>query len=126
MKYAVAAPADYVAQPASSCATSAGRFFFSSGLIGLAPHSQDKLISNDPADQLMRILDIMEQSLVQVDCTLDDIAKLGIYVIDLEDLPALKAVLEMRFSRPYPALSAVQVAALPYGARVEMECTACR
>ena len=52
---------------------------------------------------------------------LDDIVKLTVYLVDLADFGLVNEVMASRFSSPYPARAAVQVAALPRGARVEID-----
>ena len=52
---------------------------------------------------------------------LDAIVKLTVYLTDLAHFQSVNAVMERHFSPPYPARAAVQVAALPRGARVEVE-----
>ncbi len=44
-----------------------------------------------------------------------------VYLVDLNDWPAVNEVMEEVFDAPYPARSAVGVAALPLGARVEAD-----
>jgi reactive intermediate/imine deaminase len=53
--------------------------------------------------------------------TLGDAVKLTVYLVDLGDFAAVNQVMEEFFSAPYPARAAVQVAALPKNARVEVD-----
>ena len=53
--------------------------------------------------------------------TLADAVKLTVYLVDLGDFAAVNQVMEEFFSAPYPARAAVQVSALPKGARVEVD-----
>ena len=53
--------------------------------------------------------------------SLKDIVKLTVYLTDLNDFETVNQVLARQFSEPYPARAAVQVAALPRGARVEID-----
>ena len=52
---------------------------------------------------------------------LKDIVKLTVYLTDLNDFEPVNQVMAREFSEPYPARAAVQVAALPRGARVEID-----
>lgn len=52
---------------------------------------------------------------------LQDIVKLTVYLTDLNDFETVNQVMAREFSEPYPARAAVQVAALPRGARVEID-----
>lgn len=52
---------------------------------------------------------------------LDDAVKLTVYLADLSDFETVNKAMARRFRAPYPARAAVQVAALPRGARVEID-----
>lgn len=52
---------------------------------------------------------------------LKDIVKLTVYLTDLSDFETVNQIMAREFSEPYPARAAVQVAALPRGARVEID-----
>ena len=52
---------------------------------------------------------------------LEDIVKLTVYLTDLNDFETVNEVMAREFRKPYPARAAVQVAALPRGARVEID-----
>lgn len=47
--------------------------------------------------------------------------KLTVYLTDMGDFPAVNAVMAEFFDEPYPARAAIGVAALPRGARVEVD-----
>lgn len=53
-----------------------------------------------------------------------DIVKTTVFVVDLGDFAAVNAVYERFFKSEPPARSCVQVAALPKGGLVEIECIA--
>lgn len=53
--------------------------------------------------------------------TLNDAVKINISLTDLADFEAVNAIMARRFEEPYPARACVQVAALPKGARIEVE-----
>jgi len=55
---------------------------------------------------------------------LNDIVKTTIYLIDLGEFEVVNRIYSEHFEQPYPARSTVQVAALPRGARVEIEAIA--
>jgi enamine deaminase RidA (YjgF/YER057c/UK114 family) len=48
--------------------------------------------------------------------------KVNVYLTDLAHFAKVNEVMATYFSQPHPARAAVQVAALPRGARVEVEC----
>ena len=53
--------------------------------------------------------------------SLADATKLTVYLTDLGDFATVNEVMAGYFSEPYPARAAVQVAALPRGATVEID-----
>ena len=53
--------------------------------------------------------------------TLDNALKVNISLTDLNDFVAVNEVMARHFAEPYPARACVQVAALPKGAKVEIE-----
>jgi 2-iminobutanoate/2-iminopropanoate deaminase len=54
----------------------------------------------------------------------DDVVKVNVYLTDMGDFEAMNAAYRTRFSSPPPARTTVGVAALPMGARVEIELVA--
>jgi 2-iminobutanoate/2-iminopropanoate deaminase len=59
-------------------------------------------------------------------CTFADVVKTTCFLADIADFAAFNAVYARFMSDPPPARSTFQVAALPMGARVEIEATAVR
>lgn len=53
--------------------------------------------------------------------SLDDAVKINISLTDLGDFEAVNTIMANHFNEPYPARACVQVAALPKGARIEVE-----
>ncbi|MGB3665424.1 MAG: Rid family hydrolase, partial [Bermanella sp.] len=53
--------------------------------------------------------------------TLQDIAKLNIFLTDLGNFAKVNAIMAEYFEQPYPARAAVQISALPKDAEVEMD-----
>ena len=51
------------------------------------------------------------------------VVKLNVFVTDLANFATLNKIMADYFKEPYPARAAIQVAALPRGASVEMDCT---
>jgi 2-iminobutanoate/2-iminopropanoate deaminase len=54
----------------------------------------------------------------------DDVVKVNVYLTDMDDFAAMNEAYATRFSDPPPARTTVGVAALPMGARVEIELVA--
>lgn len=126
MKYAINAPEAPDAIGPYSQGTTAGRLVFSSGQVAVDPNDPSKLIQGGAREQAERVIDIIEKILEGVSCSLTDIAQTTLYLVDLNDLEAVNEVYEERFVAPAPARSVVAVSELPLGARVEMDCVACR
>jgi len=97
-----------------------GNTVWISGQIPLDPDSME-LVSGDidaEAQQVFKnLLAVAEAS----GGTLDDAVKINISLTDLNDFEAVNTVMASHFSEPYPARACVQVAALPRGARIEVE-----
>ena len=73
------------------------------------------------AEQSIRNL---EAVLHESGCTLADVVKTTVFLKDINDFAAMNEVYAKYFPQPCPARSAVQVAALPKGAPLEIEAIA--
>ncbi len=100
-----------------------GSELFCSGQTPIDP-STGKLIDGDLAAQTQRVFDNIQAVLEDSGLSMDDVIKCNVYLVDMADFAAMNAVYGTRFSAPYPARTTVAVAALPLGARVEIECIA--
>ncbi|MGE5347126.1 MAG: RidA family protein [Acidithiobacillales bacterium] len=101
----------------------AGGFLFTAGQIALDPATM-KLVPGDIAVQTGRVLENLEAVLGSAGATLQDVVKTTVFLADLSDFAAMNEVYAERFGGHRPARSTVQVAALPAGARVEIELVA--
>jgi 2-iminobutanoate/2-iminopropanoate deaminase len=101
----------------------AGGFLFTAGQIALDPATM-KLVPGDIAVQTGRVLENLEAVLRGAGATLQDVVKTTVFLADLSDFAAMNEVYAKRFGAHRPARSTVQVAALPAGARVEIELVA--
>jgi len=102
-----------------------GDFFFLSGQIPLDPASGE-LVAGDAAVQTDRVLDNIAAVLAVHDLEFRHVVKTTIFLVDLADFAAVNERYGKRFPAEPPARSTVQVAALPRGARVEIEVIAHR
>lgn len=105
---------------AYSQAVRAGGLVFISGQIPLAPETGE-MVSGGAEAQIAQAFDNLAAVCKAAGGELDDIVKLTVYLADLGDFARVNAAMEKLFSRPFPARAAVEVAALPKGARVEVE-----
>ncbi|KFL35830.1 RidA family protein [Arenimonas donghaensis] len=103
-----------------SQAVRAGGTVYLSGQIPLDPAS-GALVQADIATEARRVFDNLKAVCEAAGGSLDDVARIGIYVIDMSDFAAINEVMADYFQAPYPARSTIQVAGLPRGARVEVD-----
>ncbi len=124
--YAINAPT--VPEPLGSYSqgSTAGRFVFTSGQVGVDPKNGTRLVAGGVGVEMLRILDITTALLSECGCTLSDVAQCTIFVTNLDDVPVIDDICAHFFPLPAPARSVVEVSRLPLGAHVEMACMACR
>ncbi len=102
----------------------AGGFVFLSGQIALEPGT-GQLSQGDITAQTERVLDNLGAVLQAAGLSFDHVVRTTIYLVDLADFQKVNEIYGRRFSRaPQPARSTVQVAALPRGAKVEIDAIA--
>ena len=106
-----------------SQAVRAGGLIFVSGQLALDPTSGE-LVGADAAEQTRLVMKHIESILDVAQSGLARIVKTTIYLTDLADFSAVNDVYAESFPMDPPARSTVQVAALPKGARVEIEAVA--
>jgi 2-iminobutanoate/2-iminopropanoate deaminase len=101
----------------------ANGLLFLSGQIPLDPVSGE-IVGSTGAEQARRVLMNMSAVLESAGVTLKNVVKTTVFMIDLSEFQAVNQVYAEFFPNDPPARSAVQVAALPRGARVEIEAVA--
>ena len=99
--------------------TDAGSTVYMSGQIGLDPKTM--IMREGFEAQAAQVMDNIEAVIEAAGGTLADVVKFNVFLTDLNDFTALNELFVARLSEPYPARSAVQVAALPKDAVVEIE-----
>jgi 2-iminobutanoate/2-iminopropanoate deaminase len=104
---------------------SSERTLYCSGQIGLDPASGE-LVKGDVAAQTERALSNLEAVLAAGGFGLADVVKTTVFLADMADFARMNEVYGKRFGAAPPARSTVAVAALPKGARVEVEAVAVR
>jgi len=97
-----------------------GGTVFLSGQIPLDP-ATGELVTGDISAQARRAFDNLKAVCEAAGGTLDQVARLGLYVTDLGDFAAVNSVMAEYFSSPYPARSTIEVSALPKGAAFEVD-----
>ena len=101
----------------------AGGLLFTAGQIPLDPSTM-KLVEGDVTAQAQRVMKNLEAVLTAAGTTFARIVKTTCFLADLNDFPAFNAVYGQYFGDDAPARSTVQVAKLPMGSLVEVECVA--
>jgi len=103
-----------------SQATRAGDTIYFSGQIPLDP-ATGELVGGDIAAQARRAFDNLAAVCAAAGGSLDDIARVGLYLTDLGQFAQVNAVMAEYFKAPYPARSTIGVSALPKGAAFEVD-----
>lgn len=103
-----------------SHATLAGGFAFLSGQLGLVP-STNLLAEGGVEAETRQALENIKTILAELGASPLDVVKATVFLADMKDFAAMNAVYATTFPSECPARSAVQVAALPKGAVVEIE-----
>ena len=107
-----------------SQAVSAGGFLYTSGQIGINPAS-GKIEVSDTKSQCLQVLNNILAILEARNLSLVNIIKLTVYMKDLNDFGDINDTFKDFFGGTnFPARSTVEVAGLPLGARVEIDCIA--
>ncbi|MDD9823997.1 MAG: Rid family detoxifying hydrolase [Gammaproteobacteria bacterium] len=120
MRKAIATEAAPAAIGAYSQAMRAGDAVYLSGQIPLDPATME-LVTGDIEQEIRRVLENLAAVAQAAGGGLDDVVKLTVFLVDLGHFATVNTVMAEYFQAPYPARAAVGVAALPKGARVEMD-----
>jgi len=102
-----------------------GNTLYVSGQIGIEP-STGRMVRGGVVPETEQALENLLAVIYAAGFTRTDVVKTTIYVTGLADSRSVNDVYGRYFSEPYPALATVEVAALPGGARVEIEAVAVR
>lgn len=103
-----------------SQAVRSGQTVYISGQIPLDPKTME-FVSNDIEPQIHQVFKNLSAITEAADGSLDQIAKLNIFLTDLSCFPLVNQIMAEYFQTPYPARAAVGVKELPKGALVEMD-----
>jgi len=101
----------------------AGSFVFVSGQIPVDPTSGE-LVQGDIVAQTERVMENVKAVLAASGATFDDVVKTNLYLADLGDFTKVNEMYGRYFQKTPPARATLQIAALPRGARIEIECVA--
>ena len=98
----------------------AGGLLFVSGQIPIDP-ATDKLIQGDIKVQTEQVLKNILAVLKEAKMGPENVVKASVFLADLADFPQMNEVYERYLGKEPPARSTIQAAALPKGARIEID-----
>jgi 2-iminobutanoate/2-iminopropanoate deaminase len=98
----------------------ANGFLFTAGQVALDP-ARGELVAGGVAEQTNQALENLRAVLASAGSDLSQVVKTTVFLIDMADFTAMNEVYGRVFGNHRPARSTVAVAALPRGARVEIE-----
>ena len=97
-----------------------GGFVFTSGQLPMDPRT-GKFVEGGIREEARQCLENVKAVLEAAGTSLDKAVKATVFLADIKDFAAVNEVYATFFTENPPARSAYQVAALPLGARVEIE-----
>ena len=95
-------------------------FLFTSGQIPLVPESM-AFVDGTIEEQTKRVLENLDAVLAAAGTHWNRVIKTTVFMVDLADFGKMNGVYEQHLGDARPARSTVQVAALPRGAKIEIE-----
>lgn len=96
-----------------------GNLVFLSGQLGINPATGE--LAEGVCAQAEQSLANIETLLNEAGATTGNVVKTTVFLADNDDFKAVNEVYAKHFEAPFPARSAIQVAAIPAGALVEIE-----
>ncbi len=99
-----------------------GDLLFTSGQLGIIPETGE--LAQGVEAQTEWALKNLGAILAEAGMSYANVLKTTVFVADLADFAKVNAIYQQFFASDYPARSCVQVAALPKGGLVEIECIA--
>jgi len=103
-----------------SVAVRGGGLLFLSGQVAQDP-ATGELIDGDAGQQADQVLRNLATTLAAIGKDMADVIRVGVYLTDMSQFDAMNEAYRRHFDEPYPARTAIGVAALPLDAAVEMD-----
>jgi 2-iminobutanoate/2-iminopropanoate deaminase len=103
----------------------AGDTLYCSGQIGIDPQTGN-MVTDTLEAETERVLENMGAVLRSAGMGFNNVVRCTVYLTDITDYAQVNEVYARYFSEEPPAREAIQVVALPRGARVEISCIAVR
>jgi len=95
-------------------------FIYFSGQVAQDP-TTGKLVAGGIAAETERVFQNISALLRAAGKGFDDVVRVGVYLTNIGDYAAVNGIYAKHFSQPFPARTAIAVAALPLGACVELD-----
>ena len=102
-----------------------GTLIFVAGQIPVDP-AQGKIVEQDITGQTRQVLENVKAILSEAGLGMENVVKATVFLASMDDFQAMNKVYAEYFANEPPARAAFEVAALPLGARVEIEAIASR
>ena len=103
-----------------SQAVEAGGFIYFSGQVGQDP-ATGKVVEGGIVAETERVFQNLSAVLKAAGKSFDDVVRAGVFLTSMSDYVALNGVYAKHFRQPFPARTTIAAAALPLGARVEID-----
>ena len=108
--------------PYSTATISDGTAYLS-GVLGIVPET-GKLADGGVEAQARQVMENLRAILSELGCSMENVLKTTVFMKDLNAFAAFNQIYAEYFPANCPARSCVEVAALPMGGLVEVECVA--
>ncbi|MDR1271177.1 MAG: RidA family protein [Planctomycetaceae bacterium] len=95
-------------------------FLFTSGQIPLIPETME-IVTGSIEEQTRQVLKNLDAVLTEAGTSWNRVVKTIVFLTDLADFSKMNVLYEQHLGNARPARSTVQVAALPRGAKIEIE-----
>src|SRR5205823_2095211 len=119
-KTAITSPELAPAAGPFSQAIEVGGFIYFSGQVGQDP-ATGKVVEGGIVAETERVFQNLSAVLKAAGKSFDDVVRAGVFLTSLSDYVALNGVYAKHFRQPFPARTTIAAAALPLGARVEID-----
>jgi 2-iminobutanoate/2-iminopropanoate deaminase len=97
-----------------------GGFLYLSGQVGQDP-ATGKVVEGGITAETERVFQNISALLKAAGKSFDDVVRVGVYLTHMGDYAAMNGIYAKQFRQPFPARTAIGVAALPLGAHVEVD-----
>ncbi|MDD0857300.1 Rid family hydrolase [Arthrobacter alpinus] len=93
---------------------------YTAGIIGQRT-DDGSLVSNDVSEQCEAMMNNLKTLLGELSLSLSNVLRTTIYLTDYKDFEVINAGYAKHLREPFPVRTTVQVAALPLGAKVQID-----